>query len=565
MNILAPWSLSSYITLGGFDPLYRALLSHREPGLRVFAPRTPGLDELQKLVDFDFFGTRPFSLAPPRWAVGMGGLFEEFSEAHGARDLWLQAHLPGDIELHHTAPVTSGDRPFVLHCESFLAVFFPFFQKETDFNPARVERIRTFYRNLFENENCLAVISHLPQTLEQFSLFFLSHVIDKKLVGVPIGLDSSQIAKNSKKSSDKISFIFLSPLDADGESFLRLGGFCSLKLVLQLLREGRHVTFWLLASRPSDGELAAHGISPEELRQYEAIEIVWIEHPLTPEMQTALIAKSHFALFPGVKLCSASILSALGNGTIPIVTDTIGTDLYVDDDVNGVIIPGIRAECWTKDETLRLTRERHDRFFEVENAVSASLIEKVREVLAAPAKIDEMADAGRQTISRRFSSARFASALIQEITERHHRSTDSQDGEQAPRLAENERWIEDLSFAHFAGPSRPIERLRLERGAIIQLNREFFFLPDEIANVKNDFWSPVPWWGLQRYRLSFPKKVSAIRAASLAECLELVRDDLQSYSISLAQRVRLALLPYRALFLVARRAYRVARWLKVVR
>ena len=39
--------------------------------------------------------------------------------------------LPGDIELHHTAPITRGDRPFFQHCESFLPVFLPFLQQGT--------------------------------------------------------------------------------------------------------------------------------------------------------------------------------------------------------------------------------------------------------------------------------------------------------------------------------------------------------------------------------------------------------------------------------------------------
>ena len=193
MDILAPWSLATYLPLNGFHPLYRSLIRVRARDVRFITPRKLEFASFSRLVGPEGHLAK-VDLASPDWITSLGGKlqFQKFVAAHGIEEIWLQSNLSGDVELHHTAPLTRGDRPFLLHCEAFLPIFLPFFQPgiELELDQAKVDAIRAFYRDMFESRNCLAIVSHLPETLNQISSFFESSIIDSKLVSMPVGLDT---------------------------------------------------------------------------------------------------------------------------------------------------------------------------------------------------------------------------------------------------------------------------------------------------------------------------------------------------------------------------------------
>jgi glycosyltransferase involved in cell wall biosynthesis len=580
MDILAPWSLASYIPSKGFNPLYRGLARVREPGVRIVAPKMPGFDQFRELIG-------PAShrdtngVSAPEWASSLDSklMFHEFIKEHGADDVWLQSHLSGDVELHHTAPATRGDRPFLFHCESFLPIFFPFLKHGIEPTSARTDAIRKFYRDLFESENCLGIVSHVPETLTQISDFFQSSIIDDKLVSMPIGLDPAYIAEGVQKSQERTDFVFLGSLQEDAHNFALRGGVSALKLALALLHERRDLSFCFRARRPDDDELAAAGIDVEDLKRFEGRSIVWIQHYLSQIMQNALIARCHFLLLPSAGLHSNSIMSALANGTVPIVTDTIGTDVYVKDMVNGAMISGIRSEIWQRNEDLRITENKQSRFIQLEAAVTSSLIAKVRELLGNPHKVQEMAGAARTTVRQRFDGNTFVQRLIGEVHTRNSRARGNVSGRPQRRWGEGERCIEDVSDAHFEAPPEPIVRVRLPNGSVYQFGRNFVFVPRAVLpkfaddthswsflRLANDKWNP-----------SVEHRLRTICARSLGQCVQLARsggirvyglragDGMARPNVSLALRIWFLLRPYRTPFLMARSVYHTMRRLGVMR
>jgi len=580
MDILAPWSLASYIPFNGFHPLYRSLACVRAPDVRFVAPKVPGFDQYRELIGPA--GYRDGNGLPtPEWVGSLDSklMFQEFIKERGADDVWLQSNLSGDVELHHTAPATSGDRPFLFHCESFLPIFFPFLKQGIESTKERTEAVRRFYRDLFEGENCLGIVSHIPETLTQISEFFQSSIIDDKLVGMPIGLDSAYIADAVRKSPERFDFVFLGSSWADARSFALRGGVSALKLALALLSERRDVSFCFRARRPDDEALISFGIDVEQLRRHEGRGVVWLQHHLPRSMHNALIARCHFLLLPSANLHSNSIMSALANGTVPIVTDTIGTDVYVTDMVNGAIIRGVRAELWERNEALRITASRQARFIAMESTITSLLIAKVGELLGNPEKVQAMADAARKTIRQQFDGGTFAHRLIGEVQARSARTRGNLEQRRHPRWGEGERCIEDVSPAHFEGPCRPIVRVRLPNGPVYQFGRYFVFVPQVILpefasnwqswsfmRLANDTWNPV-----------LDNRVRTICATSLDQCVQMARSGasrpavlpgaagMAKPRVTLTVRIWFLLRPYRTPFLIARRVYHMLRRLGMIR
>jgi glycosyltransferase involved in cell wall biosynthesis len=561
MDILAPWSLSSFIPLNSFHPLHRSLPELRAGDARIIVPKIPGYYEFAKLLELGIF-RKGFDLPVPGWAEGLADkrMFHEFVAAHGAKDIWLQSNLSGDVELIHTAPVTLGERPFLMHCESFLPIFFPFFQQGSELEETKVDSIRTFYRAIFENPNCLGIASYMSDTLAQLSDFFQSGIIDGKLIPMPIGLDASYIAGGVEKSTETINFIFINSAHQDPRSFRKRGGICSLKLALQLLSERDDLVFYFRTVRPPDEMLAAHGIDVQALKRWEASRIIWIEHYLPDRLQINLIAKCHFMLLPSANLHSVSIMTALANGTVPIVTDTFGTEIYVEDMKNGVVIRGIRSAVWERNDKTRIVKDSHDRYGKFEPAVTASLIAKMRELLSTPDKIKDMANEGRKTIRQRFDGAAFASRLIEETKRRTAAGLKNSPLPRECRLAEGERWIEDISPAHFAGPPRPVARIMLNNGTIFQLGRKFIFVPRKRLPEfsQNGDWSPLRM-AYEEFSPLIPDRARAVHAESLAGCI------IRPTRVSFVSQIALILRPYKTLFAIARKAYYALRRLGVAR
>ena len=131
LHVAIPWSLSHYIPLGGFHPLYRALFDHVPENVRLSA-----WDNVKLYRKF-------------RNEISVRGEVVEKAEREGQRldrvdgssvakryrkyfwppDHVLTTALDGDLEFHHTAPFPSLRRPFVFHCESFAPIFSRSFSK----------------------------------------------------------------------------------------------------------------------------------------------------------------------------------------------------------------------------------------------------------------------------------------------------------------------------------------------------------------------------------------------------------------------------------------------------
>lgn len=365
LTLAVPWNNSSYIACNGFHPLYKPLFDNDEPTINLsvideFSFSKQLLNEmyLSSIVnDVDDFK----KVNIEKW-VG-DPIAEKFINYININELWLTHNIPGDIELHHTSPLTSCSRPFVLHCESFLPIFMPFAYQGIGFIDD-IDKVRTFYKKIFSSEQCLGIYSHLQVTLDQISQFFNDEKIDLKLKLTKIGLSKqtySHLTSFVKKEFLKEpTFLFTSSAHQNPASFGLRGGFSTLLFLQKYFQNGRKGRFVFRCCKPKESDLTDYGINISLIEQLENEGLIlWVNQYLSEIELLNLFQSADFYLLPSVNLHSVSIMQAQAAGAIPIVTDTYGTNLFVQHDQTGKILNGVRKAVWKDDSKYGIPIDNH--------------------------------------------------------------------------------------------------------------------------------------------------------------------------------------------------------------
>ncbi len=385
LRVAVPWSLSHYIPLNGFHPLYRALFDHATDEVTCFAWDNVKLynrfrgdaslrDALLKHAEVE---TNRIDHS------AHSSVSKKYHEYFWEPNQVLTRELMGDIEFHHTAPFPSLKRPFVFHCESFAPVLFPFTQQgsgELD----NILEIREHYRSILTHPLCLGIFSHIPETLETFKVFFSDPKIDRKLFSSKIGLSGKSFQgfeQFNKPSLSRARFLFVNSANQNSSNFFRRGGHLVLRFWKEFIASGRHGLLVLRCTRPSDQDLIEYGVDVSMIQVEMGQSIIWAEDYLANDEMNALMASSHFFLLPSVSLHSASIMQAMALGAIPVVSDTVGTSVYVNDNENGIILQGIRQAIWSKDEETGILIDSYGRMPELDMSLVTQLLGRVSAVL----------------------------------------------------------------------------------------------------------------------------------------------------------------------------------------
>src|SRR5690242_3339275 len=117
LSVAVPWSLTHYIPLNGFHPLYRALFDERPEGVVLNAIDNVKL--ANALEADEPFRNLVLTRALTReirpgdlYSTAVGNRYFEYFDR---TNLAVTELMPGEIEFHHTAPFPSLRRPFVFH------------------------------------------------------------------------------------------------------------------------------------------------------------------------------------------------------------------------------------------------------------------------------------------------------------------------------------------------------------------------------------------------------------------------------------------------------------------
>lgn len=388
LNVAAPWSLSHYIPLNGFHPLYRALYDHAPANVTLCAWDNV---KLHRLFSSDV-GIRESILRKARTEKYDSDRLSKKSIAKAYQEyLWppnkvLTKELSGDIEFHHTAPFPSLQRPFVFHCEMFAPVWFPFSQQGGG-GLERTSELREYYQGILGHPLCLGIFSHVPETLHAFSHFFSDRNIDRKLFSSRIGLSESSIFHSGSPKTLPLQtprFLFMNSANQDPANFFRRGGHIVLRFWKELLADGRDGLLMLRCAKPNEEDLKGYGVDVSFVKAQTGRSIIWGQDYLANYEMNALMESAHFFLLPSASLHSVSIMQAMKLGAIPVVTDTVGTSVYVTDDEDGIVLRGMRAAIWYRDASTGILIDKYCRTPELDASLVSQLMSRVCVLLDRP-------------------------------------------------------------------------------------------------------------------------------------------------------------------------------------
>lgn len=417
LSIAVPWSLTHYIPLNGFHPLYHALFESKPDWVNLAA-----LDNIEfshtLRGDENFRRNILHEIRQDTELLKLHSMSIEnkYFEQFWAPNRSLTRLLPGDIEFHHTAPYPSLERPFIFHCESFAPIFFPFAHQGTG-SLSSSKKLRKHYQDIFEHPLCLGIFSHLPQTLENISRFFSSKIINDRLFDSGIGLHSN---KNEFASIDKgpLSapvFLFVNSAHQRVGNFFLRGGHLALRYWQLTYSEPGAGRLVMRCARPPDEMLAKHGVDLNWLRRHEQRSVVWIENYISAADLTSLMQTAHFLLLPSASLHSVSIMSAMAAGAVPIVSDTMGTDRYVKDAVDGVVLKGVYASNWSQDRKTGIMMDRYRRNLNLENDLVQQLVSRLGRLLSHPEQYAALQSGAFLKARETFSGSRFSENFWQKV------------------------------------------------------------------------------------------------------------------------------------------------------
>jgi glycosyltransferase involved in cell wall biosynthesis len=426
LKIAVPWSLSHYIPLNGFHPLYRALFDHAPPDINLAAWDNVKLHRhfLDNPTDRHRLLDLANSYQREIFSVKVGTVAHSHASHFYPPDRVLTEALEGEVEFHHTAPFPSLTRPFVLHCESFAPLFFPEAQRGQDRLDKRDE-LRQHYRRLFESPLCHGIYSHIPETLDSFRTFFSSPVIERKLFESRIGLSQSAVKPGlvrPRQPADRPRFLFISSAGRGPADFFNRGGHIVLRFWKEFRGAGRAGTLILRCGRPDDDALTKYGVDSAFIQSEAGRSIIWAEGYLSNQEISALMADAHFYLLPSASLHSVSILLAMTLGTVPVVTDTVGTSVYVTDREAGIVLKGVKDEVWNRDPDSGVLADQYERTPNVAASLVTQLVERLFALLDSKDAWYALSNRASERARTRFSGEAFASEFWEAVVERAKRA-----------------------------------------------------------------------------------------------------------------------------------------------
>lgn len=497
LSVAVPWGLSHYIPLNGFHPLYRALFESKPEWVQLVAWDAIQLSEtLRNDKGFRTQMLKEVKLDTALLKSRAQPLEKKYFEHFGASNRTLTRCLKADIEFHHTALFPSMERPFVFHCESFAPLFFPFTHQGTGSLGAKPE-LRAHYTALFEHPLCLGIFSHLPQTLEDIRIFFKSALIESKLCLSKIGLHRPQRAAHAieKGALDSPVILFMNSANQNPGNFFLRGGHIALRYWQRAYPLPGTERLIMRCARPTDNLLAEYGVDLECLKQQEHVSVIWIEEYLSADELDRLMQAAHFFLLPSASLHSVSIMGAMAAGAVPIVTDTVGTNRYVTDAVDGLVLKGMYASHWHLDTEAGVMVDYYQRDLALENSLVQQLERRLGAVLSQPQIYASLQSKALLKASASFSGPEFGRSFWHRLSEQYQAlpealRTPASNQKTRPQQIQCVLRLKDWQRI-FTSPPQPLARLHTGAANVTELGGCFIAWPTSHGPFRLHDWSPL--------------------------------------------------------------------------
>jgi len=326
------------------------------------------------------------------------------------RDLASQAQMRAaqheSLLFLHTAPMTLGQRPWILHIEELLTLFAPDvnhgFSKGVHI---RTQPVYAFVKHLLEDDACRAIVTHLPHSHDWIGRLFESETIQRKTHFIPLGFalpdetnEKVNARWNEKSSGTDCHFLFTGSWNNHGGSFVQRGG---MEIAL---------AFAHLVKDYPQARLTMRTTLPPSIRDafgafLEAVpNLTWIESAIDDARLFDLLLDADVFLLPAAGLHSLSILRAMATGAVVLTADAPGVETFVHRDETCHQIDLFQPDwsVWNPEtglleQSYKVYEEGHNRAF----------VEPLRQAMASlaadPKHRARLRQTARQDVLARFS------------------------------------------------------------------------------------------------------------------------------------------------------------------
>jgi len=338
IRVALPWNSANYVPLNGFHPLYEFLHASGDSVLELLTLDFLRWQDLVQKPDNAAFLTEFLERLDEVRHSEQSVEASEFWRFFDFKEALLDEISDCEVKLIHTSPVWAGIKPFVFHAESFETVFFPWSIKDPFLlrtGKEKVSRMRRFLLDIFEAPGCLAIVSHVRQTLDSYRRFFNSDKVNAKLRYCPIGFPATKI---SPRARPYCRFLFSSSLHG-GTDNLIARGFAAVLYFMMKWNQIYPDDEFIFLSKADKEHLKRLGFPPQLLAVLDSPKVFCFRGQyLNRSEHEALLTTCDFVLLPSRQLHSVSTLKSMGLGVIPVVTDLQEIRDYGLDAGNAVVL-----------------------------------------------------------------------------------------------------------------------------------------------------------------------------------------------------------------------------------
>jgi glycosyltransferase involved in cell wall biosynthesis len=349
IRVGVPWNAPGLFRFNGDHPLPGSLIT-QYPGYTFDYTLTPAdtahLREADAAADVLRKTLRGLTPTPSIDVV------EEFVVSRG---LQTQAMMLAPCDLHflHTAPLTLGAKPWMLHIEEMITLFAPFVWHGTSAN-VRIRDLPVYrmIKHMLEAPECRAVFSHLKHSADYLPVLFDNPKLAAKVHHVPLGLEFSaaatrKIADDQDKRGEipGTTFLFTNSWSQQEGSFVLRGGNEVIGAFIELVAKYPQSRLIVLSSLP----VSYYG---DEFTKFvrSIPNLHLIETRVNDDELVDLMMASDVFLIPSVGLHALSLLRAMYCGMAVVASDAPGNDEFVRDGETGIVVEGRRGKtAWYDD------------------------------------------------------------------------------------------------------------------------------------------------------------------------------------------------------------------------
>lgn len=347
-----PWFLSHYKQFNGAHPLVCSYIdtSAKDRFINISHCPSAAIEDICAMASPAIDTTRTLSATHAKL------LTERLNLADQAT---IQNCVDQDALFLHTSPLCLSHHPFVFHFESFQSLFLPFLRtgQTRGVDLINCDYFR-FIRDRLSSNKCLAIFSHMKSSLDIASAVFNDPSIDRKLTHIPIGVEtiSADTIRQKHDRNGPLKILFTNSLHNGEASFFLRGGHNLIDAYLDAIDRGANLSLTIISSVPKVYEQLADSSA--------ASGITWIRSTVSDDKMADLLRDHHIYAMPSAGLHSYSLLKAIGYGCVPIVSDALGYEEWLE--ATGVFayqIKGVRDMIY-RNEPGGWISDSYDRFYE---------------------------------------------------------------------------------------------------------------------------------------------------------------------------------------------------------